>query len=93
MIARKAIVSATGTPYEWGKVMTADDLPPDTIIEIANEIMALSGLSGEDEKNLQSGQESCSAKSLTPGKSANSNTVTSGSGASPENVPALSPVS
>lgn len=91
MIARKAIVSATGTPIPWDKI-TADDLPPEVITQIANHAMALSGLSGEDEKNSQSGQESSSAKSLTPGKSVNSNTATSGLGVSPENAPALLPV-
>ena len=92
MIARKAIVSATGTPYEWDKVMTADDLPPTVITKIALESMALSGISGDDEKNSQSGRESSSDKSPTPGKSESSNTAKSESDASPANVPALSPV-
>lgn len=90
MIARKAIVSATGTPLPWGTI-TADDLPPEVITRIANESMILSGISGDDEKNSQSGQESSSAKSLTPGKSESSNTAKIESDASPAIVPALSP--
>lgn len=87
LVARKIVTNAWHTPYEWGVVMTTDDLQPETITQLAILGMKLSGLSRDDEKNSQSGPRSSTEESRTPRDDANSNTATKQSTACLANAP------
>lgn len=89
-VARLGVVSIVDPPV---KGMTIDDMPSGAIVEIASEIMEISFLKGDDEKNSPSARGSSPERSATPSVDAHSTSATAtANGSSPRRQPVESQV-